>query len=82
MWGVLFTGGDAKPLLLGSLWNEVCRKGPIYDGEPTRALVFQTRESARNWCHEQMDKYKDRNDLLAQWKFRPVRVIETVEVTK
>ncbi len=66
-------------MLLGSLWHEqVLFRGKFYAGEPARALLFQTRETARIWCQEEASKFLDRNDCCAKWRFRPVRVTETV----
>lgn len=68
---------DDKPMLLGSTWHELGRVVK-YMGEPTRALLFQTREDARAWCRDKMRRYAGRSDCCGQWRFRPVRVIETV----
>jgi hypothetical protein len=78
LWGVEFKGSinDDDPMLLGRLWHEYASPG--FRDEPTRALLFKTREAAREWCRRQLDKNKDRTDCCALWRFRPVRVIETV----
>lgn len=79
LWAVEFKGSieDDKPMLLGSAWHETGRLMQ-YAGQPTRALVFQTREDARAWCRYQQRKNAGRNDCCGKWKFKPVKVIETV----
>lgn len=79
LWGVRFTGSrkDVEPMLLGRGWYAA---EPIfYPGEPTRALLFTTRKDARTWCRSQMLKYAGRTDCCADWRFVPVRVLESVE---
>lgn len=81
MWGVEFKGSikDDKPMLIGDQWHETVRRGrEFYDEEPTRALLFRTRAAARRWCEAEMKRWAERGDLCAQWRYRPVRVIETV----
>ena len=80
MWGVEFKGAiaDDKPTLIGTRWSHNMNAG--YAGEPTRALLFTTRELAREWCHRQVAKYKGRNDVCERWRFKPVRVRETVRI--
>lgn len=80
LWGVQFTGSikDNKPMLLGTAWHESGRFAQ-YAGQPTRALLFQTREDARAWCQDQRRKNEGRNDCCAQWRFKPVRVVEIVK---
>jgi hypothetical protein len=84
LWGAVFIGAsihaeDNAPILLSDGWLDTWPK-PQYDGEPTRALVFMTRVQARAWCASQQAKYRKRSDCYAKWRFRPVRVRETVEV--
>jgi len=80
LWGVLFYGsrpGEA-PLLLGCGWERTWL--PRYAQEPPRALTFTTRAAARHWCRQQHAKYVGRPDCCAQWRFRPVRVREVIQV--
>ena len=78
MWGVEMTGGRMeKPILLGLAWHDHTIQ-PRYAGEPVRALLFCTREQARAWCRAKMQQYAGRGDVCEGWKFRPVRVTETV----
>jgi len=78
-WGVEFSSPLSKPCLIGSLWNdELTHLGKYYDGEPPRALLFTNRKLARDWCKAEQAKYAHRNDVCADWRFRPVRVRETV----
>ena len=75
-WGVEFIGLDGVPILIGSAWHsEACRKS--YPGEPTRALLFCSRQQARAWCAAENARYAAREDLRS-WHVRPVRVRETV----
>lgn len=79
LWGVEFKGSlkDDKPMLLGTLWHENARLVK-YAGEPTRALLFQTLEDARAWCQYERRKNAGRTDCCVEWRFTPVKVIETV----
>lgn len=86
LWGVTFVGGSVHPegnapTLLGDGWLTVLPQ-PHYDGEPTRTLVFLTRAQARAWCATQYAKYRGREDWCGRWRFRTVRVRETVEVVE
>lgn len=83
LWGVEFRGvrRDDPPMLLGNLWAEDMLGVP-YPGEPRRALLFCTRKQARDWCDETMRKWRDgrqKNDSVARWNVRAVRVRETVK---
>jgi len=81
LWGVEFTSNNGRKLLLGSLWyHEFTHLRKYYDQEPTRALLFCTRKAAREWCKKEQAKYAHRTDCCADWRFRPVRVRETVKV--
>ena len=81
LWGVaIFSSrADRKPILLGSLWNKEPNPTP-YLGEPPHPLLFCTRSHAREWCRLTHAGYAGRNDCCADWRFRPVRVRETVAV--
>lgn len=84
LWGVVFTTGpaDRDPMLIGGLWAADLGGEP-YAGEPTRALLFCTRQQARAWCADTMSKWRDgrqRDDIVARWTVRPVRVRETVQI--
>jgi hypothetical protein len=78
LWGIRFVGADGKSMLLGSLWLDREQQGAPYWGEPTRALLFRSREMARKFCSAQHNRYKGREDCCARWRFHPVRVRETV----
>lgn len=74
LWGVELKGAreEDPPMILGAAWN-----GPSprhYEGEPTRALLFCTREQAREWCRNCRERSKDLG-----WTFTPVKVRELVE---
>ena len=69
LWGILFTGADGESMLLGNIWHD---EGSPYPGEPTRALLFQTRAQAREWHANQRWSWR-RN-------YRVVRVWETVNL--
>jgi hypothetical protein len=82
LWGVEFTGSrtDDAPMLIGRLWAHEWASSAPYPGEPTRALLFTTREFARQWCAETMLKWRDGDSIVRRWRVRPVRVRETVQV--
>jgi len=83
LWGVEFSGLRSEPpMLIGRLWGADLGGEP-YPGEPTRALLFTTRELARQWCAATMAKWRDgrqRDDCVSRWRVRAVRVRETVHV--
>ena len=66
-------------MLIGSLWLSPTSS---YAGEPTRALLFCTRKAARAYCRMEHAKYAGRTDICTAWRFRPVRVRETVRKVK
>ena len=80
LWGVQFTDGRKgdKPMLLGFAWHDMNRERLYYLGEPTRALLFTSRAAARSWCRCQHNKNRGRSDCCAKWRFRPVRVVESI----
>jgi len=82
-WGVEFKGSmkDNKPSLLGSSWRDFGKVVPHTD-EPTRVMLFTTRRAARQWCREKHQRYADRQDCCADWRFRPIRVQEIVRKIK
>jgi hypothetical protein len=47
-----------------------------------RTLLFCTRAQARVWCRAKQAKFVDcpPEHVCRQWRFRPVRVRETVQV--
>jgi hypothetical protein len=80
LWGIEFTSRSGTPTLISTLWHhDSTAPRNYYDGEPTRALLFTTREKAREWCRLEHDKFTSRTDCCATWQFRPVRVRETVK---
>ena len=84
LWGVHFTGANKNesPMLIGDLWATDLG-GSTYPGEPTRALLFCTRAQARAWCAETLLQWRNgrqRDDSVARWMVKPVRVRETVLV--
>jgi hypothetical protein len=86
LWGVEFTGSrdDDEPMMLGRIWAHDWASTP-YPGEPTRALLFTSRDAARKWCAKTMAEWREgrsRDDVVARWRVRPVRVRETVRVDR
>jgi hypothetical protein len=75
LWGVEFRGRfkEDPPTLIGQAWHKAEGKN-LYIWEPTRALVFCTREQAREWC-----KKKNEGSAHLGWRFIPVKVRELVE---
>ena len=81
LWGIeLSTPYKRTPFLLGSLWHEV--KPTLYHGEPTRAFLFARRSIARKWCEEQNKLNAQRMGACKDWRYRVVRVRETVRKVK
>ena len=88
LWGVELYSVDPKRDrrvkdrigLLGSSWADDDDKAPIYDGEPSRCLLFVTRAAARAWCQDNHEFYASYPDghVRRYWRFRPIRVRETV----
>ncbi len=69
LWGIR---SGATSGVLGRGWTE---SKPHHDGEPYRALLFNTRREARDWCRA---KREQRASNCEHWRFTPVRVRETV----
>ena len=79
VWGVLWdtAGRDVIGPLFCSPGEFACH----YDGEPSQPLLFVTRRHARAWCAKQHRQYAaGRTDLCGKWRWRPVRVRETLRV--
>ncbi len=81
LWGVALTSHDERSILIGSLWHRYPGQ-TSYEGEPTRALLFCTRDQARQWCREREKSCAGRGDCCADWRFRAVKVVETVKVLR
>jgi hypothetical protein len=79
LWGIKFCGTPLDdPMLIGDAWDRSPRSGHF--GEPTRTLLFNTRDQARAWCDVQNAKNMARTDCCAGWRFSPVRVREIVKL--
>jgi hypothetical protein len=78
-WGIRFLSGRGKdePFLIGSSWHIVSPER--WNGEPTRALLTQTRKQAREIVKALYKKYGPHCPF---WKFREVRVTEDVSESK
>lgn len=76
LWGVEMRCASCRPdpIIIGEAWAQAYPR----INEPTRALLFTTRITARRWCRMKLTEYA-KNHSLADWKLRPVRVRETVE---
>ncbi len=75
LWAIEFSSPRERPMLIGRTWDY----GPKHHAdEPSRALLFTTRRAARGWCAREHAQYAGRTDYCADWRFRPVRVRETV----
>lgn len=83
LWGVWFSAPRTKGegLLISDLWANY--RPVVRAEEPTRALLFINRKAAREWCKKELAKYanSDTKDWK-DWKFKAVRVRETVKVVK
>jgi hypothetical protein len=80
MWAVEMSSPGSRPLIIGDAWAGVY--APKHEGQPTRCLLFVTREQARKWCKVQHDKYASRleYDICRSWRFKPVRVREIISL--
>lgn len=73
LWGIAFMPelqGD-RPHMIGDRWNDHTRS-PYYPGEPTRALLFDTRKEARDWIATRK----------GSWGWQRYRVIRVREVVR
>lgn len=80
LWGVVFHVPGSRDLLIGTSWLDHTIRP--YPDEPTRVLLFRTRNAARAWCDVQNAKYVGRTDQCMNWRFRVVRARETVAVCR
>lgn len=76
LWAAEFSSPFTDARLLFTAWNKTSL--PQYEGEPSRVMLFNTRKEARAWCKAKNEMYGARQDLCRDWRFRPVRVRETV----
>ena len=51
---------------------------PRFDGDMPRPILFASRRQALAWCAAQHARYATRQNGLRDWRFRPVRVLNTV----
>lgn len=77
LWGVEFSEPDERPFIVSEVWAKYPAQ-PLYYGQPTRALLFDTRRQVREWCKKKEAGYAGRQDCCAFWRYRPVRVRERV----
>jgi len=74
LWAVAFKSpGTNQPFLVGESWHAV--RLAAYVDEPTRALLFRTRRTAREWAKA---KTLDSKRHSTGWKLWAVRVRETL----
>lgn len=74
LWGVMVSGAAVRQEhLISTLWNG--HHYNPYPDEPPRALLFTTRKAAREWC-------RAKQGISNVWRYRPVRVVESVRVVK
>jgi len=80
LWGVELTTSRVDcakdKLLLGAAWHDAPRHEQ-YPGEISRALLFATRREALAWCKQKAGRCNQKH-----WRFRAVRVRETVRVER
>ena len=79
LWAVEMRSKSCRPdpIIVGEPWHNV--RPPAYTGDPLRCLLFTTRQSAEAWCAEKREQSKNYGP---DWKYRVVRVLETVEKVK
>ena len=73
LWAVEFGSLRDSKLIPGDAWHGF--REPMYDGEVSRCLLFNTRRQARAWC---ADANKLHRKHSPDWSFKPIRVRETV----
>lgn len=71
---------DGEPRLIGGTWHRLNVQQFLC--QPSRPILFTTKKLAQAWCKEQHEFYKKyKGDGICEfWRFRPVRVRETVSV--
>lgn len=81
LWGAVFTG-KGSCFLVGEAWKH--RRSEAYPGEPSRALLFSTRQQARTFCAEKTAKYASypEGHVCRDWTMTPVAVRERVTVVR
>lgn len=75
LWGICFTDKDGRQSLIGEGWAAHRLVGA--PDAPLRALLFCNRSAARDWCRDKMQKWTG-DEVTANWRVRPVRVVESV----
>ena len=77
-WGVvLIDSKNSHLFLIGTVWMNPPPKSQ-YEGEPTRPILFTSRQLAPHLCKNKQAEYVGRTDFVAKWRFRTVRVREKV----
>ncbi len=75
LWAVECSAERCETVIIGKAWHII--KDGDYPGEPTKCLLFVTRKDARQWCMEATKKHSKHSP---HWRFRAVRVRETVAI--
>jgi hypothetical protein len=66
-----------KPMIIGAAWSDLYI--PAYVGEPGRPLLFRRRTQARAWCAMARERYADGPPDMRLWRFKEIKVSETVK---
>ena len=75
LWAIQITGSDRHKFLIGNSWINL---HPSYDiGQVPHPALFDNRREARLACAQLSEKHAH-----LRWKFRVVRVVETVKEIK
>ena len=84
LWAIESSELQEKSMLIGRDWGHTRERGgqKSHASEPSRALLFTSRAAAREWCEIEHALYAGRADCCVNWRFRPVRVRETVRRTR
>lgn len=77
LWAVEMRSVKERPegMLIGEAWIYGPTPPLRFEGQTSRCLLFKTRGQARRWCREAEARSRRHNP---SWRFRPVRVRETV----
>lgn len=79
-WGIAFRGSDGHVMLIGETWALPAGAPCPLPDSPTRALMFTTRDKARQWCAIRNAEWAaSASDIVCRWRVKPVRVRETVQ---
>ena len=72
LWGIEYTTLDGRKIIISNMWHHYSAAPHLYPGEPSRAMLFTTRKTAREWMASES------HYSVSRRYWRVVRVRETV----